>query len=396
MNLFSLVLRNLSRNKLRTILTSLSVFVALFLFCSLRGVLDTLEDTIQVSSEQRVITRNKASLVFPLPLSYLERIRALDGVEAVSWSNWFGGLDPVDPGEFTAQFAVDSKTYFPMYARDIEIVEPSPASSGASVPAGMDPRLATYMAERTAAVVGEGLMKKRGWKLGQTIRLNGTIYPGSWPFTIRAVYRPRVRAIDDQTIFFHWEYLYENSNQQAAVGIYNVALANPDRASDVGRAVDAMFENSTAPTRTETERAFQAGFVSMLGNVPFVVRLIGGAITFAIFCVAAVTMMMAIRERTGEYAVLKTLGFRNSTIFQLVLAEAALITLIAGSAGAVLAKFALESSGFRIPGFPPMIVHWSTVAFGVFLAALMGAVSGLIPAWQAARLSIVDALRRVA
>jgi putative ABC transport system permease protein len=226
--------------------------------------------------------------------------------------------------------------------------------------------------------------------------LNGTIYPGDWPFTIRAVYTPGVKAMDAETIFFHWDYLYERSGRNAQVGIYNLDLSDPSRASAIVSQIDGMFENSDTPTHTESERAFQAGFISMLGNVPFVIRVIGFAIAFAILLVAANTMMMAIRERTNEFAVLKTLGFEDSALFGMVLVESLLITLTGGIAGAVLAKSALESKNFRLPAFPPITVHWETVALGVGLAALMGAISGIIPAWQASRLKIVDALRKVA
>jgi putative ABC transport system permease protein len=395
MELLSLVRTNLFRNKLRTILTTLSVFVALFLFCALRGVTDTLQDTIAVGSEQRLVTRNKLSLVFPLPMSQLEQLRAMPGIKGVSWFNWFGGQDPVDPSNFYAQFAIDAKTYLPMYSTDLEIVAASPGQGG-SVPPGVDRKLEAFMNERTACIVGEGLLKKNNWKLGQTIHVNGTIYPGSWPFTIRAVYRPKVRAVDNETMFFHWDYLYETSARQAAVGVYSLELSDPGQAAAIAKKVDAKFENSSAATHTETERAFQAGFVSMMGNIPFVIRFIGFAVAFSIFLVALVTMMMAIRERTNEFAVLKTLGFQNSALFVMVVCEAAVITLTGGIAGSLLAKAALEKSGFRLPAFPPLFVHWDTVALGIGVAALMGVVAGVIPAWQASRLKIVDALRKVA
>jgi putative ABC transport system permease protein len=392
---FRLVFANLFRNKVRTVLTTLSVFVALFLFCALRGLTDTLEDTINVGDESRLITRNKTSLVFPLPMSQYERLKAVPGVKAVTWSNWFGGTDPVDPSNFYAQFAIDAPTYLPMYDTDLEIVEASPAN-GLPVPPGVDPKLGAFMNEQTAAIVGEGLMKKMGWKLGQTIRITGTIYPGSWPFVIRAVYHPKVPAVGDETVYFHWNYLYENTNRQAMVGVWSLELADPSTAGQIIKTVDAAFENSAYPTRTETERAFQAGFISMMGNIPFVIRVLGGAIAFAILLVAMNTMMMAIRERTSEFAVMKTLGFSDSYLFALVFAEAALITLLGGAAGAFLAKLAIEGGGMRIPFFPPMSIHWETVVTGILLAAFMGAASGIVPAWQAARLKIVDALRRVA
>jgi putative ABC transport system permease protein len=371
--------------------------VALFLFCTLFGVLDTLQEAIKVGSESRIITRNAISLVFPMPYAYRERIAQVPGVRSVSIQNWFGGQDPVNPRNFYAQFGVDAETFFPMYARDMAIVDASPPQGAIALPAGLDPKLAAFMQEQNACVVGEKLLTKMGWKLGQTIAVNGTIYPGSWPFVIRAVYRATNRGFGDETMFFHFRYLDQKGmNGQALVGIYVLQLDQPQRAADIARQVDAMFENSSAATHTETEKAFQAGFVSMYGNLPFVIKVLGLAIVFAILLVAANTMVMAVRERTNEVGVLKTLGFEDGTIFRVILLEAAFITVGGGLAGSLLAKWLIESSNFNFGGFlPPMSVYWSTVFAGIGLAALMGAVSGLIPAWQAARLPIVTALRRV-
>ena len=397
MNFMKLVLVNLGRNKRRTVLTTLSVTVALFLFCSLGGVLDTLNAAIEVGSETRLVSRNAISLIFPLPLSYRERIAAMPGVSNVTIQNWFGGQDPLDPRNFYAQFAVDAKTFFPIYSSDMNIIAASPPQAQITTPPGVDPKLAAFMVERTACVVGEKLMIKNKWKLGQTVTVAGTIYPGTWPLTIRAVYRAKNKSFGDETMFFHWDYLSEKGmGGSGSVGVYVLQLSTPDQAADIGRKVDAMFVNSSAATRTESERAFQAGFVSMYGNLPFVIRVIGLAVAFAILLVAANTMVMAIRERTNEFGVLKTLGFEDATVFRMVLLEAAAITLIGGSIGALGAKFLIEASGFNAGGLlPPMSVHWSTVGTGIGVALLVGAVSGLIPAWQASKLRIVDALRRV-
>ena len=389
-----LVLVNLLRNKLRTVLTMASVTVALFLYCSLGGVLDTLQESIKVGSETRLVTRNKVSLIFPLPIAYRARLEAMPGVRRVAVSNWFGGTDPVNPHLFFAQFAVDDN-YLPIYADDYEIVQASPAQAAVALPAGMDPRLAAYQGEQTACVVGETLLRKHGWHLGQTVHVNGTIYQGSWPFTIRAVYRSRKQAFRDETMFFHWKYLEQQGmGGQGSAGLYVLQLADPSQAANVATAIDAEFENAAPATRTESEQAFQAGFVSMYGNLPFVLRVIGLAIVFSILLIAANTMMTAVRERTGEMGVLKTLGFSDGAVFGMVVAEAACITLGGGVAGALLAKLAIERSGFNALGFlPPMIVYWRTVVVGVLIAVGIGAVSGLVPAVRAARLRIVDALR---
>jgi putative ABC transport system permease protein len=396
MNLFSLVLVNLGRNKRRTILTMLSVVVALFLFCGLRGVLDTLNASIKVGSETRLVTRNRISLIFPLPLSYRERIAGIPGVKRIGYANWFGGRDPVDPKIFYAQFAGD-ENYLPIYASDFDIVQYQPPQAGAALPAGTDPKLASYIIERDACVVGERLFKRMNWKLGQKVVLSGTIFPGTWTYTIRAVYRAKNPAMGEQALFFHWKYLSEKGmGGQGQVGWYVLELSDPSQAGAVTKAVDAIYTNSAAATHTETERAFQAGFVSMYGNVPFLIAVIGLAVVFAILLVAANTMMMAARERTSEIGVMKTLGFEDGAIFGMVLVEAAIITLGGGVVGALLAKWMIEGSGFNAGGLlPPMTVSWTTVTIGLAIAVLMGASSGLIPAYQASRLKIVDALRRV-
>lgn len=394
MGVFSLILVNLFRNKRRTILTLLSVTVALFLFCALSGVIDTLNEAIHVGSETRMVVRNHMSLVFPIPLAMEQQLAAMPEVKSVAIQNWFGGQDPVNPHNFFPQFGVESETFFPMYAPDLDIIEASQPQGGVRAPDGMDPKLAAYMAEQDAAVVGSELMAKQGWKLGQTVTLNGTIYPGSWPFTIRAVYRSKVKAFNSQVFFFHYKYLYEKSEHQSQAGIYKVLLRDPSQAAEFARKVDAQYENSANPTHTETERAFAAGFISMYGNLPFVIRVIGLAVVFAILLIAANTMVMAVRERTSEVGVLKTLGFTDAMIFGMVLAEAAAITFTGGLIGALGAKKMV--TGFSLGGLlPPMTVRWNTVWTGVVIAVLIGAVSGFIPAWQASRLRIVNALRRV-
>lgn len=392
MNFLSLVFVNLGRNKRRTILTLLSVMVAVFLFCMLGSVLDTLEDSIKVGSQTRLVTRNKVSLIFPIPLTYEARIRAIPGVKETCIQNWFGGTDPKNPRNFFAQFAV-SPEFYEIYGPEFDLVQYSQPQVASTNPE-LDPRLASYMQEQTACIVGRKLMEKMGWKLGQTVTVSGTIYPGDWPMTIRAVYVPKKKSFGEETMFFHYKYLEQKGmGGQGQAGLYVLDLLPGTDASGVAKTVDAQFENSSAQTLTESEQAFQAGFVSMYGNVPFVLRVIGLAVVFAILLIAANTMVMAIRERTSEIGVMKTLGFQDGTVFSMVLLEAALITLSGGVLGALLAKFAV-SGGLQM-GFLPLTLYWRTVVIGIAVALAIGAVSGIIPAWQASRLKIVDALRRV-
>jgi putative ABC transport system permease protein len=285
--------------------------------------------------------------------------------------------------------------FWPIYQKDLEISEWSQPQATIAVLADKDPHLAAYFAERSACVVGVDLMKKKGWKLGQTIKLEGTIFPGTWDFTIRAVYRKKEGgAWRNDMMLFQYDYLSEKGmGGGKAVGVYKLAIADPSQSAAIAKQVDAMFENSDAATLTESEQAFGAGFVSMYGNVGFALRIIGLAVVFTILLIAANTMVTAIRERTSEYGVMKTLGFTDGTVFGLVLAEAAVITLGGGVAGALLARLAVQ--GVDIGVLPAMVVQWSTVFTGIGVALLIGAVSGLVPAIRASRMRIVDALRRV-
>lgn len=374
-----LVLANIGRNKSRTILTVLSVAVAFFLFASLRSVLTALEAASEVGSESRLVTSAASGITFPLPEAHTQRIRAVEGVGSVSWANWFGGVY-IDSRNFFAQFGIDAETYLPMYP-EIDLPE--------------DQRQA-FMTERTAAIAGSGLMERFGWRLGQTVTLQGTIFPGDWDFTIRGVYTPEDPSFGDEMFFFHYDYLYERTNRRVTPGWFVLQLDEPDAAARISLDIDNMFENSTAPTKTETEKAWQAGFVTMWGNVGFLVQAIGTAVFFAILFVAANTMMMAARERVGEVAVMKTMGFQNGVLFGIVLAEAIVICVVGAGLGLSLARVMLGSARSIQSVLPGFTIEVETLALGVAIAVVLGTLTGIIPAVQAARLSVVEALRRVA
>jgi putative ABC transport system permease protein len=377
-----LVWVNLTRNKRRTILTTLSVAAALFLFVSLRSVVTALKDAADVGSETRMITRNAISITFVLPEAYYNRLVAVPGVKSVSWAAWFGGVYR-DPRDWFASLAIKADSYLPMYPEFIMPEEQRQA----------------FMAERTAAIVGSGLMERFGWRLGQTVNLRSTIFAPDqeWPFTIRAVYEPSEPAVGDEWFFFHWEYLYENTGGRMTPGWYILQIEDPALAASVARAVDEQFENSRARTKTETERAFQTSFLTMWGNVGMLVNVIGMAVFFAILLVAANAMMMAARERMNEVAVLKTLGFGDRLLFTLVLVEAAAVTVAGGLLGVFGAKLFFDGTEFQGAGFlPGFEVKWVTIAIGMAIAVVLGLISGLVPAWQATRLPVAGTLRRVA
>ena len=382
MRYLRLVLANLMRSKRRTFLTVSSIAIALFLFCTLRTVITSFEASVRASEATRLVVRHGASLVFPLPLSYRDRLSQVTGVTGVSYGNWFGGVYQ-DPKNNFAQFAMDVPTMFDLFPDTV--VPPD--------------QLAAFKAERTSCLIGAGLAKKFGWKIGDTVPILGTIYPGEWRFTVRGIYRGKTKDVDENTLFFHWDYLNESlpEGRKNYVGIYWIRIASPSMAAAVSERVDDMFRNSAQPTKTETEKAFQAGFISMIGNVQLLLAIIGSAIVFAIMLVTVNTMMMAARERTTEIAVLKTLGFSDGLILRLVGGEALLVSLVGGVLGCGLAALIFHQLDFTGGGFfPNFRVLPETVVAGLLLALLLGLLSGLVPALSAARLRIANALRKVA
>jgi putative ABC transport system permease protein len=374
-----MVLANLGRHKRRTVLTILSVSLALFLFAMLRSVVTTLSAGAEVSSANRMIVQNASAIVFTLPQSYANRLAAVPHVKAVTWENWFGGKYG-DGRKFFAQFAVEPESFLTMYP-EFGISEEAKQA---------------FFREKSAAIVGEGLVKAFGWKVGQNITMQGTIFPGDWTFTIRGIYHPTEKAYGDDSFIFRYDYLYEKYPAQVTPGWFVLRIDDPSAAPQVAKAIDDQFRNSPAPTKTGTEAAFSAGFATMWGNVSLLMNTIGMAVVFAILLVTANAMMMNQRERTSEVAVLKTIGFRNGTVFGLVIVEAAVISLtgaVIGLAGAVALPLVTGiSSGGFLPGFH---VTPGTVIVGISVALLLTVASGLLPALGAARLPIVQALRRV-
>ncbi|HXL15184.1 MAG TPA: FtsX-like permease family protein [Methylomirabilota bacterium] len=382
MKYLRLILANLMRSKRRTFLTVFSIAVALFLFCTLRTVITSFEASLRASQATRLVVRHAASLVFPLPLAYKERLAQVPGVTGVTYGNWFGGFYQ-DPKNQFAQFAMDVPTMLDLFPETV--IPPD--------------QVQAFRSERTSCVIGRALARKYGWKIGDQIPIVGTIYPGEWRFNVRGIYEGKTPDVDENTLFFHWDFLNESlpEGRRNYVGIYWLRISSPDLAAPVSRRVDAIFENSTQPTKTETEKAFQAGFISMIGNVQLLLTIIGSAIVFAIMLVTINTMMMAARERTTEIAVLKTLGFSDGLILRLVAGEALVVSLLGGLLGCGLAALVFHETDFTGGGFfPNFRVLPATILTGLLLAAVMGILSGVGPAISAARLRIASALRKVA
>lgn len=380
MKYLPLVLANLGRHKRRTLLTISSVALALFLFASLQTVVTTIGAAASFGSARRLVSTSATGIVFTLPISYANRLQAMPGVQAVSWANWFGGRYG-DGKRFFAQFAVDPKSYLDLYP---EIVLPEDQKQA-------------FIRERTSAIVGRRLVDIFGWKLGQNITVQGTIFPGDWTFTIRGIYTPSDKVLNDDMMMFHHEYLEERLGRPGIAGWYVLRIDDPNNAASIAKAIDDQFRNSSAATKTGTEQAFNASFATMWGNVSLLMGTIGMAVVFAILLVTANAMMMGARERTREVAVLKTIGFDDTTLFALVMLESGVITLTGALIGLGGAKLLYRSTNFNAGGFlPGFDVTPSTLALGAAVALLLMVASGVVPALRAARLPVVQALRQVA
>lgn len=379
----TIVRANLRRRLRRTVLTVLGLGVALFLFVTLRTFLHTLQTLGDVGSESRLVTTNKLGIIFPLPLAYRARLEGFDGVGTVSWASWFGGVYQ-DPRNFFANFAVDAESYLELYP---EIVL-------------SDAQRQAWLADRTGAIVGVKTMERFGWDVGQTVTLRGTIWPGEHTFNIRGVYTAGRKGFDQTSLMFHHRYLEEIARAQGAEGItgwYVFAVNDPATAPAIAQAVDKSWENSSNATRTQTEKAFNLAFVGLYGNIGFFLNAIGMAVVFAILMVAGNTMAMSARERFSEIAVLKTIGFTDADVLRLVLLEAGSICLMGLIVGLGAALLVFNLGDFDMGGFVPGLqVTPGTALVALGIATLIAAASGAVPAWQSARLRVVDALRYVA
>lgn len=384
MHVLRLIFKNSFRHKLRTFLTILGVSVAILAFGLLRTVIDAWYAGVEASSANRLVTRNAISLIFPLPLSYKEKIRQIEGVKSVSYGTWFGGIY-IDEKNFFANYAMEPEHYLAIYP---ELILPP------------DQRAAFYR-DRKSAVAGRKLADRFGWKVGDNVTLRGTIFPGNWEFIIRGIYQGRDENVDETAFFFHWNYLNETMKKTAPgradqVGWYMVEIRNPNVAADVSVRIDTMFKNSLAETLTETEKAFNLGFISMTEAIIIVIQLVSYVIILIIMVVVANTMAMTARERIGEYAVFKTLGFGGIHVAGLIFGESLFITMIGASIGILLTFpaariFAQQLSAY----FPIFNVEHETIYLDIVAAGLIGVLAAVFPAWRAVRIRIADGLRRI-
>ncbi|MDQ1331411.1 MAG: putative transport system permease protein [Thermodesulfobacteriota bacterium] len=382
--LLKLLIRNAFRHKLRAGLTVCGICVAILAFGLLRTVISAWYAGVEASSSTRLVTRNAISLIFPLPLSYKDKIRGAEGVKIVSLGNWFGGIY-IEEKNFFANFAVDSKTYLDLYP---EFVIPP------------DQKL-SFLKERKGCVVGRKLAKRFGWKIGDTIVLRGTIFPGNWEFILKAIYKGRDKTIDESQFFFHWDYLNETMKKVQPrradqVGFYMIGTSSPDIAASTSKSVDALFKNSFAETLTETEKAFQMSFIALSQTILTVIQLVSLVVVIIILAVVANTMAMSVRERMSEYAVFKTIGFGGFYISVLILGESLLITAI-GCALGIIATFPAADAFASAVGdyFPIFNISSQTIYLDMLAALIVGLVAAVFPIWRAVSVPIASGLGRV-
>ena len=384
MYFLKLVLRNALRHRLRTGLTVLGLVVAIVSFGLLQTVVDAWYAGAASAAPTRLITRNAISLVFPLPLSYRDKVRAVDGVRAVSYGNWFGGIYQ-EAKNFFPQFAIDASTYFDLY-REYRVPEEE---------------LKAFQRDRKGAIVGRKLADTYGFKVGDNVPIRGTIYAGNWEFTVRGIYDGAEPKTDTSQFLFHWDYLNETLKKRTRgrsdqVGIYFVDITDADRAAEVSQAIDALFRNSIAETLTETERAFQIGFVKQTEAIVVAIRIVSYVVILIILAVMANTMAMTARERLGEYATLKALGFSPSYVARLIFGESLAIAAIGAAIGAALTFPVAEWFAARVGTlFPVFAVSGETLLLQAACAVAVGVIAALVPGWRAARVRIVDGLRSI-
>ncbi|MBA2602722.1 MAG: ABC transporter permease [Acidobacteria bacterium] len=385
MKFLPLVFRNLMRRKIRTIFTVLSIMIAFILFGALMAIRAAFSMGVEMAGADRLMVIHKVSLIQPLPISYAGRIRSADGVTDLTHANWFGAYYQ-NPNSFFANFAVEPESWLRMYP-EFEIPEEQKK---------------TWLANRTGAVVGADTARKFNWKVGDRVPLISPIYrkpDGSpWEFTIDGIYDSSTVGVDKTQLFFHYEYLNQTLRNESVfrdvVGWYVFRVADPSRSDQLAKEIDAMFANSPSETKTATEKAFVSDFAKQVGDIGAIMMAITAIVMAFILFVAGNAMAQSVRERINELGVLKTLGFRDGRILGLVLLESCTIAVLGGGTGLLIA-WAIIAQGDPTNGLLPVFhLPGRDLAFGIALVAVLGLGTGLLPAYQASRLKIVDALRR--
>jgi putative ABC transport system permease protein len=378
-----LIFANLFRKKVRLILTVGSFAVALFLFAFLAVVKGAFGRGADIAGADRLVIINRISIIQPLPLSYRDKILRIPGVKAITHNNWFGGVYQ------------DEKNFFPQFAIDIE--NQRKVLPELKVP---DDQWANFVKDRQGAIAGAKTAARFHWKVGDRIPIKTTLFGGAntWEFNLDGIYHSETVGGDESQFWFQWDAFEEGVPKgfKDHVGWYVLKIDNPEDAPRIAKAIDSMFTNSDFETKTETESAFAAGWVKQFGNIEFLILTIGGVVFFTLLLVTGNTMAISVRERIGELATLKAIGFSDRTILFFVLAESLIISLVGGLLGLGLAALAIPVLAAALNGLlPTLILSPAILSVGLGTALLVGIVSGLLPGIGAMRMRVVNALRRV-
>jgi len=385
MELVKLLLCNTVRHKLRSLLTVIGVGVAVMAFGLLRTVVTAWHAGVEASAANRLITRHAVSFVFPLPLAYRDRIARVPGVERVTYAIWFAGVY-IDRNQFFARLGVDSDTFFDVYRE--YLIEPA--------------QLEAFKRARDSCILGIDLARRYNLKIGDIMNLEGDAYPGQWAFVVRGIYRPRDQTADPSIMMVQYKYVDERLRQEASqrvgnVGWYIVRIANPDDSAAVSDAVDRLFENSSAETKTETERAFQQNFLSSASAVITAMNIMSFVIIGIILLVLGNTMIMSARERTHEFAVLKALGFSGGQLFLLLAGESLILSVLGSVVGLAATVPAVRGFHAALPKgwFPIFYIKPETIMIGCIASLGVGFLAALVPLQRVLTTRIVEGLRHV-
>ncbi|HKM81367.1 MAG TPA: FtsX-like permease family protein [Candidatus Acidoferrum sp.] len=377
-----IIFANLSRKKVRLLLTIGSFAVALFLFAFLYVVNDAFQRGADVAGADRLVIINRTSIINPIPLSYRDKILRIPGVKVITHNNWFGAIYK-DEKNFFPQFVIDPENQRQVFP---ELLVP-------------DDQWNAFVKDRQGAIVGARTAERFGWKIGDRVPLMSTIWGGgNWEFNVYGIYHGKRPQDDDTQFWLQWDYFQEHVPERikGQVGWYVLRLDSPDDAVRVSKAIDAEFANSPFETKTETESAFAANWVKQFGNIKFLIITIGTVVFLTLLLVTGNTMAISVRERTPELAVFKAIGYSDRAVLFFVLAESLIIALIGGTIGLLLSMVAVPALAKGLNGLlPPLVLSPSTLVLGLLLAMLVGLISGMLPGLTAMHMRVVNALRRV-
>ena len=384
MNDFYLIYKNLTRKKLRLFLTCFSIFIAFLIFGTILALKSALDSGVELSAADRLLTFNSINFTNPLPISYVNKIRAVEGVNKVTHANWFGGYYQ-EPANQTMTMAVDPETYLEVYE---EIVLSPEQKEG-------------WFKNRQGVIVGDRIAKANGWKVGDRIPISSNIYSqknagNTWDFVVEGVFKGKDEQFDTGFLAFHYKYFMETQSYGGdMIGWIILTTDDSSLNEKVARTIDDLFSNSQSETDTSTEKAFAKAFVAQIGNIGLIIFGVVFMAFFTILIVVGNTMVLAIRERTGEIAVLKTLGFTSKRIFKMVLAESILLSLLGGLSG-LGGAFLLVAGGREVMAqfLPNLSISYEIILQAILYMLLLGLITGIIPAMNALKLNVITAFSR--